>query len=135
MPPKFACFTVSVSSSQLVVPFYQFSDIRLKMTRISSARNPPDYICEEDPDYDRAKCTANCVDASGAFCQNYSCIPSLHSRIRKLVFAHPFIISCEKFFRDFVASGFFRCWKKVARQKKCCLMEKPQNLTPKGTGP
>ncbi len=67
---------LSLSTNQLVVPFYQYSDVRLKMTRISSARNPPDYMCEEDPDYDNAKCIANCVDASGAFCQNYSCVPS-----------------------------------------------------------
>ncbi len=58
---------ISTSSSQLRVPFNQFSDVRVQMTRIKSVRSPPDTLCEDNPNYVQAECIANCTDNSGAF--------------------------------------------------------------------
>ncbi len=56
---------VSFSSSLIHVPFNQFSNVQLKMTRIRSVHNPPDYMCGEDTDYIQADCLSKCQAGSG----------------------------------------------------------------------
>ncbi len=63
--------TIAAYSSSLIhVPFNQFSDVQLKMTRIRSVHNPPDYICGEGPDYIQADCmSAARIAQEGHFLQ------------------------------------------------------------------